>query len=279
MKQGQLHASVRLLLRAAIACGLMVAVSWGARSAHAYELDGFTEPYRMIRVAADETGTIDEVFVREGQAVEAGLPLARLNSDVHEALLAIAVQNMQAQGPLEAALADLRLRTDRLQKLQVLRNEGHARQEEVDRAASEYTVAAANVRTAKEDQVTRRLEYEKTKTQIDRRTIRSPISGVIMEMHKDVGEFLAPSSPELLTLVQLDQLLANFTLTSNQADNLTLDQTFELFFAGELQTTGTVEFISPVTNAESGTVLVKLRIENAQGRFRSGARCKIRLED
>jgi multidrug efflux pump subunit AcrA (membrane-fusion protein) len=77
----------------------------------------------------------------------------------------------------------------------------------------------------------------------------------------------------------LDQLLANFTLTSNQADNLTLDQTFELFFAGELQTTGTVEFISPVTNAESGTVLVKLRIENAQGRFRSGARCKIRLED
>ena len=279
MKHGQLHGSVRLPLRTAIVCGLMVAVSLGARSAHAYELEGFTEPYRMIRVAADETGTIGEVFVREGQTVEAGLPLARLNSEVHEALLAIAVQNMQAKGPLEAALADLRLRTDRLEKLQVLRNEGHARQEEVDRAASEYTVAAANVRTAQEDQVTRRLEYEKTKTQINRRTIRSPISGVIVEMHKDVGEFLAPSSPDLLTLVQLDQLLANFTLTSYQADNLTLDQTFEVLFAGELRTTGTVEFISPVTNAESGTVLVKLRIENTQGRFRSGARCKIRLED
>jgi RND family efflux transporter MFP subunit len=279
MKHGQLHESVRLPLRTAIVCGLMVAVSLGARSAHAYELEGFTEPYRMIRVAADETGTIGEVFVREGQTVEAGLPLARLNSEVHEALLAIAVQNMQAKGPLEAALADLRLRTDRLEKLQELRTEGHARQEEVDRAASEYTVAAANVRTAQEDQVTRRLEYEKTKTQIDRRTIRSPISGVIVEMHKDVGEFLAPSSPDLLTLVQLDQLLANFTLTSYQADNLTLDQTFEVLFAGELKTTGTVEFISPVTNAESGTVLVKLRIENAQGRFRSGARCKIRLED
>jgi RND family efflux transporter MFP subunit len=279
MKQGQLHASVWLPLRAAIASVLIVTVSSGARSAHAYELEGFTEPYRMIRVAADETGTIAEVFVREGQVVEAELPLARLNSDVHEALLAISVQNMEAKGQLDAAFADLRLRTDRLEKLRVLRIEGHARQEEVDRAASEYAVAAANVRTAQEQQVTRRLEYERTKTQIARRTIRAPISGVIVEMHRDVGEFLAPNSPDLLTLVQLDQLLANFTLTSYQADNLTLDQAIEVLFAGELQTTGTVEFISPVTNAESGTVLVKLRIENAKGRFRSGARCKIRLED
>ena len=45
--------------------------------------------------------------------------------------------------------------------------EGHARQEEVDRAASEVAVAEANVRTAQEDLLTRRLEYEKTKAQID----------------------------------------------------------------------------------------------------------------
>ena len=98
-------------------------------------------------------------------------------------------------------------------------------------------------------------------------------------MHKDVGEFVAPNSPELLTLVQLDKLLANFTLTSLQAERLQLDQKFEVWFAGGLKTTGVVQFISPVTNAESGMVLVKLRIENAEGRFRSGARCKIRLED
>jgi multidrug efflux pump subunit AcrA (membrane-fusion protein) len=160
-----------------------------------------------------------------------------------------------------------------------LRLEGHARQEEVDRAASEFTVAEANVRTAQEEQVTRRLEYERTKTQIARRTIRSPITGVIVAMHKDVGEFLAPNDPDLLTLVQLDQLLANFTLTSFQAGSLSVGEELTVWFNEELSAMGVVEFISPVTNAESGTVLVKLRIENPDRQFRSGARCRIRLED
>ena len=183
---------------------------------------------------------------------------------------------MNAEGQLDAARADLQMRKDRLEKLRPLRIEGHARQEEVDRAANEVTVAEANLRTALEDLVTRRLEYERTKTQIGRRTILAPITGVITEMHKDVGEFVAPNSPDLLTLVQLDQLLANFTLTSPQAAKLELNQKFTVTFFGGVQTTGVVEFISPVTNAESGLVLVKLRIENAEGRFRSGERCKIR---
>jgi RND family efflux transporter MFP subunit len=257
---------------------MMIAVS-SCSSALAFDLEGFTEPFRTIRVAADETGTIAEVFVREGHRVEAGVQLARLNSDIHKAMLAIALQNMQAKGRLEAALADMHLRKDRLEKLNDLRLEGHARQEEVDRAASEFTVAEANVRTAQEEQVTRRLEYERTKTQIARRTIRSPITGVIVAMHKDVGEFLAPNDPDLLTLVQLDQLLANFTLTSFQAGSLSVGEELTVWFNEELSAMGVVEFISPVTNAESGTVLVKLRIENPDRQFRSGARCRIRLED
>ena len=75
MSKRLLHARMSLALRAAIACGLMVAGSSAARSAIAYELEGFTEPYRTINVAADETGTLAEVFVREGHSVKAGQPL------------------------------------------------------------------------------------------------------------------------------------------------------------------------------------------------------------
>jgi RND family efflux transporter MFP subunit len=246
-------------------------------SAVALELEGFTEPFRTIRVAADESGTVEDVFVREGQTVEADQPLARLNSDVHEALLAIAEQNAQAGGRLDAASADLQLKQNRLQKLRPLRLEGHARQEEVDRAAADVAVAEANVRTAQEELVTRHLEYEKIKTQIARRTVRSPVPGVVTTLHKEVGEFVAPNNPDLLTLVQVDRLLANFTLMGPQAEKLQLDQEITIEFSSGSRTTGVVEFISPVTNAESGTVLVKLRIDNSAGGFRSGQRCKIRI--
>ena len=70
---------------------------WSPLPAQALELEGYTEPYRTIRVATDETGIIDEIFINEGQAVQEGAPLLRLNNEVHNALLAVAEQNMNAQ--------------------------------------------------------------------------------------------------------------------------------------------------------------------------------------
>ncbi|QDU99022.1 efflux RND transporter periplasmic adaptor subunit [Lignipirellula cremea] len=249
-----------------------------AGPALAVELEGFVEPYRTISVASDETGVIQEVFVREGQRVEAGQPLARLNSDVHQALLAIAEQSMLAEGRIDAARADVEMRRRRLEKLRSLRLEGHARQEEVDRTAGEVAVGEANLRSALEDQLNKRLEYEKINAQITRRTVKAPIAGAIIRLHKVAGEFVAPNSPDVLTLVQLDMLLANFTLMSPDSAKLQVNQTVPVrFLPGGVEATGVVEFVSPVTDAESGTVLVKIRIDNAQGKFRSGERCSIRI--
>jgi hypothetical protein len=38
-----------------------------------------------------------------------------------------------------------------------------------------------------------------------------------------------------------------------------------------------VEFISPVIDAESGTIRVKVRVNNSENRVRSGERCTLRL--
>ena len=169
---------------------LLIAVSLAA-PAGAFEFDGFTEPYRTISVASDETGIIAELLVREGEAVQSGQALARLNSDVHLSSLAIAEQSMQAQGRLDAASAELQLRKHRQEKLESLRNDGHARQEEVDRARAETAVAEANVRSAREDLQIKKLEHQRIKAQLKRRTIRSPIAGVVTTLHKQQGEFVA----------------------------------------------------------------------------------------
>ena len=41
---------------------------------------------------------------------------------------------------------------------------------------------------------------------------------------------------------------------------------------------GKVEFVAPVTEAESGTVRVKVLIDNAQGAYRCGVRCLLNAE-
>jgi hypothetical protein len=75
----------------------------------------------------------------------------------------------------------------------------------------------------------------------------------------------------VLTLVQLDPLLAVFPLT-------TVGQQVVIRFSNEDETaTSTVEFISPVADAESGRVLVKICIRNPAGIYRSGTRCTLWL--
>lgn len=265
-------------------CGLLVLAAIGAASAGTgthgtgLELEGFTEPLRTINVAAEESGIIDSVLVREGERVTAGQPLVRLNSDVHLALLAIAEQNMNAAGRLNAAQAELSLRRERFSKLEALRVNGHAREEEVHRAAGDVAVAESNVRAVQEELLTRKLEHDKLRIQYQRRTIHSPFTGVVTTLHKRPGEFVAPNKPELLVLVELEFLLANFTVLTPQAQTLQVGSKLQVSFPNSSVTaSGIVEFIAPVTDAESGTVRVKVRIPNPDNRFRCGERCKIRL--
>lgn len=246
----------------------------------ASELEGFTEPHRTIQVASDESGIVDQVLAEEGDRVDAGQPLVQLNCDVHLALLAIADQSMKATGRRDAAAADLDLRRERLAKLEELRVAGHARQEEVDRARGELAIAEANLRATDEELATKRLEHERIRAQVARRTVRAPVSGVVTRLHKQRGEFVAPNNPEILTLVELDLVVATFTAPSQVAARLRNGQSIQVHFpATGRQTSAEIVHVSPVTDAESGTVRVKARIANTQGDIRCGERCTAKFPD
>jgi RND family efflux transporter MFP subunit len=262
------------LLAASLGMWFPGSLGWSA------EIDGFTEPYRTVNVAAVETGTIKSISVREGDPVEKGQVLAQLDNELYLALLAIADESMRAQGQLKSAQAELEMRCQRLEKLEELRTQGHARQEEVERARADVAIGDARVLSAKEVLEVKRLEYEKVKVQLERRVIRAPLSGTVNVLYKDEGEFVAPNDPYVLEIVELDPLLATFSVPSYLAVRLQVAQSVPVFLDDASQfVQGTIELISPVTDAESGTVRVKIRIPNAEGKYRSGERCTLQIKN
>lgn len=268
---------LQLMLQGAI---LWITAILSVSLMQAAEFDGFTEPFREIDIASPEPGIIMQLTVREGELVQAGQVLTTLDNEVHTALLAIAEQSKQAKGRLEALQAELSLRQDRILKFEKLLKLGHARQEEIEKARMELEIAVAQVKASREDLLIKELEYRKIKVQLDRRTIISPIDGVVTHLHKDIGEFVAPNAPEIMTVVQLDPLLATFSILSPHAETLVLDQTVKIRFpVSKRLVEGQVTFISPVTDAESGMVRVKVRVANPDGKTRSGERCLIQFSD
>jgi multidrug efflux pump subunit AcrA (membrane-fusion protein) len=78
--------------------------------------------------------------------------------------------------------------------------------------------------------------------------------------------------------MQLDPLRVTFSVPSGQAQKMHPGDTFELSLPESSERAiAKVEFVSPVTEAESGTVRVKLLIENHDNRYRCGVRCSIDL--
>jgi RND family efflux transporter MFP subunit len=250
----------------------------GAPRASAELIDGFTEPFLTTNVATAETGVIISLSVREGEVVKKGQALALLDNDLHLALVEIASEQMRAVGKLQSATAELTLQERKFEKLQELRERGHARPEELERTRTDVLIARAQLLAIKEDLAVRKLEHERTRLQLERRTIRAPHDGVIAKTHKQEGEFVAPNEPIMFTLVQLDPLVASFSVPSHLVGAFRLRQKVFVGVEGHsASSAGAIELISPVTEAESGTVRIKVRLENPKGLLRSGERCTLQL--
>ncbi|MDH3717282.1 MAG: efflux RND transporter periplasmic adaptor subunit [Planctomycetota bacterium] len=258
-------------------CAAAILMTWAAGFAHGVEIDGFTEPYRTVNVAAGETGLVADIKVRVGDEVQEGEVIAQLDNEVHLILLETAEMRMKAEGLLKSAMAEQALRTFRLTKLEELIARGHGRAEEVERARTDVEIAAAQVLSARDDLAIKKGEYKRLQAELKRREIRAPMGGFIVSKLKEIGEYVAPNDPNLVTLVQLDPLLGKFSMKRSLAKRLHVGDKLYVRFYDDRRVEGSIHTISPIIDAESGTVRVKVLIDNSDYSYVSGERCALQI--
>jgi RND family efflux transporter MFP subunit len=250
-----------------------------AGSAAAQTVESFTEPFRKLDLVPAESGILRTLSVKEGDRVAKEQQIGSLDSEIQEIALRIARQNVQSRGALDSATAERDMRRTRLQRLQELRNSGHATQEELDRALADLTVAEANLQTVLEKRKIDELECERIAAMIERRLLKSPLDGVVTRVYHEQADFVGQNGGPVLTIMQLDPLCVTFSIPNTVVGSLHPGQSIALMLPESNQNaSGTVDFVSPVTEAESGTVRVKLSIKNSGGQLRCGVRCVLDLD-
>ena len=252
---------------------LLIALAF-ARAVEAGEVmvQSFSEPAQTVDVAAPEQGIVEELKVSLGQSVKRGDPLLILDRDTLYSAQEVAAAKADCSAEVEAAKIQLKMKQDRVHKLKTL--ERHGSEEELIKARVEVELANTQVVAAEEKNRIDRLELRRIEQQIARRTVRSPIDGVVIKLHRQPGEFTAANEPQLVTIVRLDQLRLKLHIPTAKATSLTAKSELMIRFleTGD-EAHGRVDFFSPVTAADSGTVKVEILIPNPQGRLRSGTRC------
>ena len=154
----------------------------------------------QVNVTSDVSGRITDIMFTAGSTVQAGSPLVQLFDGPDQGDLA----SFKAQ----ATVAQLSL--DRAKQL-AARQFGP--QSTVDSAQAAYDQANAGI--------------AKTQAIISQKLVRAPFDGELGVRHVEVGQFLTAGT-QIVSLTDLSELYANFTVTEKDSGQLKVGQTVRI---------------------------------------------------
>ena len=212
---------------------------------------GRIEAVQAVELRPDEPGRIVQLLFREGQYVQAGTALVRID----DALLR--AQSKRAQ-------ADRDLAHQQLERVKKLRAENAASPADLERAE-------ANARAAQ-------AALDVLTLQIERTTVRAPFSGMVGQRFVSTGDYVTTSSP-LLSLQTTNPQRAVIEVPERYATQLKAGQHVEFTVAAQPDKvfSAQVDFIDAVVQDASRTIVVKGRAPNPQGVLKPGMFIEARL--
>lgn len=198
----------------------------------------------QVDVSADVNGRVTEIKFVPGTRVEAGTPLVQLFDAPEQGDLA----NYKAQ----ATVAQLSL--DRAKQL-AARQFGP--QATVDNAQAAYDQALAGI--------------AKTEALISQKLVRAPFSGDLGVRKVEVGQYLTAGTA-IVSLTDLSELWANFTVTEKDSGNLKVGQAVRLKVDAYPGRTfeGKITTIEPQISTDTRNIRVQATIANPEKILKPG---------
>lgn len=230
---------------------ITVAVDRVVRGAMAssYSTSATLRAERSATVTSRTRGVLEELLVEEGDSVETGQTLARLEDD--EQALAVARYESVHE-----------IKTRELERLTGLNEQAIV-------SDSELEIIRREVREASNDLELARLNLART-------TIESPFDGIVVLRYLDVGATVSDGVP-VFDLADVDPLYIDVRIPERHVARLAKDQTVRVDAdALESSVEARIERLAPVVDAATGTVKVTVAVERAVS-LRPGAFVEIEI--
>lgn len=204
-----------------------------------------------VVVRPEVAGRIAEILFREGQRVEKGSTLVRLDDSVQRA-------------ELEQAKANLSLSKSKLDRALDLQKKGFISSQAREEAENNFRIAQATL-----DLASARL----TKLEI-----KAPFSGLVGLRHVSIGDYIKDGQ-DVANLEGIDTLKVDFRVPEIYLKHVAVNQNLQVTLdAMPGQTiSGRVFAINPLLDANGRSLLVRAVVQNADARLRPGMFARVRL--
>jgi multidrug efflux system membrane fusion protein len=240
-----------------------------------YPVTAEVRPLVTVEVRPEVDGTIQRLYFQEGTMVRRGQPLALINPTPYQAALDQARANTsRAQAKLGEALAQERLARAQLglaaaraQRYTGLSRQGALSRDDEQSYLTQEQVARANVAALRGGVASARSELNAARAaeavarlNLDHTLVRAPISGRIGQQRITLGNLVREQENRPLVVInQASPLDVVFAIPQQWEERVRPGQ--QLGFAGHPALSGQVVSLDNTTNANTGTVMVKARLQ------------------
>ena len=244
------------------------------RTSASIDMLGSLAPFRSTEVATAEFGIVNEVLVKRGEFVQLGVPLGRLDSEQPRAALKEAEADAFSIGTLETARREVEFSRRRVQQTRPLVEHSKASPRELEKFELDLKIAEAKFQTQTEAKQLSQARLEKAEIALSERTIRAPHDGIVVEIYKKEGEYIAGNAPAFVKLLDISKLRATFMLSEQVADKFRDRTSAEIRLSNLVVVAGQIEYIAPFADASGRTIELTVIIENSDHSIRA-ANCEL----
>jgi len=217
--------------------------------ARAIRISGQTEAEKRATLAVRVMGVIKELKVKEGEHVNRGDLIMRLDTEDKQAAVHMA-ETMVQQRKAEAAAAER------------LAGGGNAPKLQVDQARAALAAAEA--------------QLESAKAELARQEIYAPFNGVIDRVPVERGSSILAGG-EVATLINLDPLLAIGEVSERDLKYLRVGSDADIRLVDGTEVKGTLRYISRDASQNTRTFRIEVAIPNESKELPAGMTAEITL--
>lgn len=257
----------------------LVAVSCTTASpAQEQRFDCVMEPRSTLELGSADEGILQQLFVERGDPVGKGQRLATLN-DTEQRLQAERAR-IRAESDIEVrsrrAEAEYRLREE--QRIAGLFRDKLVPEREYEEARIARRLAELALQAAETEFEVAGVEFRQAEEKLARRSIRSPVNGVVVNITMGLGEYVHKQAT-VMTIAEIDPLNVEVFVPVDSYGTIAVGTEAEVMpeepVGGVYR--ATVAVADKVFDAASRTFGVRLVLPNPDFELPAGARCEVRF--
>jgi RND family efflux transporter MFP subunit len=251
------------------------AAAHGAASLAA--LDCMIQPNQVVQVGSPSPGVIEALLVDRGDLVQRGQPVVQLNATVERAALAVARERAGQTGDATVASSSRELARRELMRAEELHQQQYVSRTYLDKLRAEAGVADGRSDQARERRKLSTREADLAAAQLEQRTVRAPISGVVLERLMSPGEFV--DQKPMLRLATIDPLRVDVLVPAAAFGQVSIGMVGRVTpeILNRSVHSAVVKTVDRVIDAASNTFRVRLELPNPGNTLPAGLRCKLDL--